>query len=589
MEAHSKSVTNLIQNDSILTIPYFQRRYVWRNEDRQRFIDDMEAVSADYMPYFLGALIFKAEELSREERQNGIQSTYRVIDGQQRLTTLFIYLKFLYTKAGKAEDFNTQFFNGDGEYKRPILIHSYEDSVTFSRIINKTFLTKENIDGSEMINAYEQFRLYFEDKQVDDCRVLLNAIKSCVNFVVIYLNDEDAEQQIFDTINSLGQPLNTDELMKNFLYEPQDKEAYEKNWHVEFDEGTNMNFWREESASDRQDKSGKNNRTIEKFFHNFVRIKMWDYSNQFIGNDRLSLVKESNVFPTCKAFHTRFKCDKQVLANEIVSYAQLFRNNLAKSILDDKIPQTPGIERLACIINASVESPIPYILYILKNVDDITERNKIFGFMELYLVRRMFYSKDTRRYSELFSEQLINAKVKTYQALKDYIMSRDADSKVAMPSDQGVIWGIEHLDIDEKKARLLHYLIWSKVRNNADVMGGFNDFTAEALMPKTNNSNIGNWPKNADPALEERRQRLQKTFGNYFLLMTTDAKALARVRNNTFDDKRDELNRLSGGVRTTKQMLSTLPAHYIWTETDIENRNKNAATQVIRLWSIENL
>lgn len=83
MEAHSKSVTNLIQNDSILTIPYFQRRYVWRNEDRQRFIDDMEAVSADYMPYFLGALIFKAEELSREERQNGIQSTYRVIDGQQ--------------------------------------------------------------------------------------------------------------------------------------------------------------------------------------------------------------------------------------------------------------------------------------------------------------------------------------------------------------------------------------------------------------------------------------------------------------------------------------------------------------------------
>lgn len=440
-----------------------------------------------------------------------------------------------------------------------------------------------------MINAYEQFRLYFEDKQVDDCRVLLNAIKSCVNFVVIYLNDEDAEQQIFDTINSLGQPLNTDELMKNFLYEPQDKEAYEKNWHVEFDEGTNMNFWREESASDRQDKSGKNNRTIEKFFHNFVRIKMWDYSNQFIGNDRLSLVKESNVFPTCKAFHTRFKCDKQVLANEIVSYAQLFRNNLAKSILDDKIPQTPGIERLACIINASVESPIPYILYILKNVDDITERNKIFGFMELYLVRRMFYSKDTRRYSELFSEQLINAKVKTYQALKDYIMSRDADSKVAMPSDQGVIWGIEHLDIDEKKARLLHYLIWSKVRNNADVMGGFNDFTAEALMPKTNNSNIANWPKNPDPALEERRQQLQKTFGNYFLLMTTDAKALARVRNYNFDDKRDELNRLSGGVRTTKQMLSTLPAHYVWTETDIENRNKNAATQVIRLWSIENL
>ena len=31
----------------------------------------------------------------------------------------------------------------------------------------------------------------------------------------------------------------------------------------------------------------------------------------------------------------------------------------------------------------------PYLLYVLKNVEDLQERNRIFDFLETYLVRRM--------------------------------------------------------------------------------------------------------------------------------------------------------------------------------------------------------
>ena len=87
MEARTISINGVIQRNTLLRIPYFQRRYVWGEEDWKRFAIDMESTLDSDRCYFLGAIILKEEPVAMIDRRNGIAKKQLVVDGQQRLTT----------------------------------------------------------------------------------------------------------------------------------------------------------------------------------------------------------------------------------------------------------------------------------------------------------------------------------------------------------------------------------------------------------------------------------------------------------------------------------------------------------------------
>ena len=225
--------------------------------------------------------------------------------------------------------------------------------------------------------------------------------------------------------------MTTGDLVKNFLYTSNDQEAYRKNWKDVFDTDEAQKFWQTDKARSRQGKDRKNI-TIERFFHAFVRIKMWDF--QLNDRQRKEFVKEDNVFETLKAFANDFGMNKQSLANEIISYAKLYKEFLNSDILDRSIPEYGCIERISCLINGTQNyAVVPYVLYILRNVASIDERNKIFNLLEIYLIRRMIAGSDNKSYSDLFSESLINGRKNTYVSLKVYLDERDG--ALELPSD----------------------------------------------------------------------------------------------------------------------------------------------------------
>ena len=84
MEARTCNISNVIQRNTLLRIPYFQRRYVWGLEDWNRFAVDMVSTIDSERYYFLGAIILKDEKVSMDDRRNGISKKHLVIDGQQR-------------------------------------------------------------------------------------------------------------------------------------------------------------------------------------------------------------------------------------------------------------------------------------------------------------------------------------------------------------------------------------------------------------------------------------------------------------------------------------------------------------------------
>lgn len=71
--------------DRIFEIPFFQRPYVWKEDNWEELWNNIVLNSAEEMP-FIGSFILQIKD------DRGLVN-YIVIDGQQRLTTLSILIK----------------------------------------------------------------------------------------------------------------------------------------------------------------------------------------------------------------------------------------------------------------------------------------------------------------------------------------------------------------------------------------------------------------------------------------------------------------------------------------------------------------
>lgn len=595
MRAETPGITNVFQHSTILRIPFFQRQYVWGQKEWDRFIADMDSLVGSRTKYFLGSLIFKEEEVKDEEAMYGVSTKYSVVDGQQRLTTLSLYLKALHTLLHDEQtwnNFKATFFIQDG-LETPVLSHSINDRPAYQELMHDNPL-----DAYEDKRVVQAYRYFFDElKKKDNKRELLMAVYARIKFVTIILDGQDDEQQIFDTINSLGVDLTIDELMKNFLYEIDDEEAYRQNWKPAFDDNEVRKFWGTDDAARKQAATDEN-KTITNFFFDFVRIKMWDFRDMR-GFDRKVLAQKNHIFNTCKAFVEVFKADKQELANEIIEYSKLYHQYFNKKNLDIRIPTTPCIERVACIAMASVPSIIPYLLFVLKNVKDINERNEMFGYLEKYLVRRMvcFSADQNKNYNEFFGETLTGNRLDSYEKLKKYIEDIDDDKNQRMPSDDEIRLNIHQRTYgsDDVLPRLFYYLQETSNRYMPN-MGGYNFFLADTMIPKRSKANEANYPPHADDTLEQQRQIRVKTLGNYILLHQAytpniaDAdmkeerknfeKEVKKHDNERWSDKRDALIASSQNV-VCSNWLSTKNS---WGEREIDERNRNLVEVIRRVW-----
>lgn len=597
MKAETPEIKGVFKNSTILRIPFFQRQYVWGEKEWTRFANDMEALVDLRKKYFLGSLIFKVEPLTEEEDAYGVSDKYTVIDGQQRLTTLSIYLKALcscLTDDQLKRDFQSYFFIRNG-HQDPVLYHSINDRTAYQEVMWGNPLSA--YQDKKVVMAYNFFKEKFKNRGSDELRILWNKIFSRIRFVTIILGPEDDEQQIFDTINSLGVDLTIDELMKNFLYEVNDEEAYVNNWKPVFDDEESREFWGTSDAARRQAATDEN-KVITNFFYDFVRIKMCDFIGQK-GFDKKTFVQKSQIFSTCKAFVELFHTSKQDLANEIIEYAKLYKKHLDKKSLNIRVPMTPGIERVACIAMAKDSTITPYLLYVLKNVPNLKEQNMIFGFLETYLVRRMvgLPSSANKMSTEFYPEQLVAKRIDTYDKLRKYIEDIDDDKNMHMPSDRELASSIHHTTFnDESIPRLIYYLQETKIRYQHT--GGYNYFLAEYIMPKPCKASAVNYPPHQDDMLEKVRQTRTKTLGNLILLAKPQVKddedrekdeqvmmvkTLKKVSNDVFSEKKNTLCQYITNIICSNWFEKKIN----WDENEIQNRNEGFISTVIpKVWPL---
>ena len=567
MDAGKRTINDIFNGNRVLEIPFFQRAYVWGEDQWERLLEDMELVSSTNKPYFLGSVILKQQNTNSS---HGVGDVRTLIDGQQRLTTLNIFFKVLCLKTDKNSSFERRFKLEDEQLA---LWHNHNDIESFQKILNLDELIE--IDGTDSIlKSYKYFKDNIEPSKFD-WQVILNNLM----FVGIDLGVEEDEQQIFDTINSLGVRLTTAELLKNYFFNRNDLADYELFWKNIFEKNDEAkNYW------DREITTGRLKRTfIDLFFYSFLQIKVQSPELKVKSEDKIEYSKVETLFDSYKRLIKDYGLDKRELLIEIRDYAHLFKENFDYDIINKELTSEYGVERInAIIFGLDTSTLIPYVLFVLKNVPDENQRNGLFEFLEAYLMRRMVAKETTKNYNQLFTDRLISNKVLSKEKFQEYLSDKN-DKVNHMPSDVELKNGFENSVLVNKQSAGIIYLIESKIRNRsrqATQLLGMSRYSLEHLMPKKWENN---WNSVADKEAADLRNAKLKTLGNLAIITQS---LNASIRDSNWQTKvegrgaKSGLKHYSGGIET----LSPYLAIDEWNENEISERADFLLSQAREIW-----
>ena len=204
-------------------IPSYQRGYKW---DSQQIIELLNDISEF-------AQKKSRQEIKKEEfyclqpivvlKDN---NKYRVIDGQQRLTTIYIILKYLEDLLNEEYDINNYY---------SIEYETRKNSKEFLEKDLSENLNKENPDFYYMSNAYKTIKEWFKEKTKQReiskrkfLEVLLGLDEKDVKFIWYELDKSEDEIKVFTRLNIGKIPLSNSELIKALLlYERENNEKRE--------------------------------------------------------------------------------------------------------------------------------------------------------------------------------------------------------------------------------------------------------------------------------------------------------------------------------------------------------------------------
>lgn len=574
MTPGKEKITKVLSDGRVFYIPFYQRAYVWDERLWQRFVKDMEYISSVNEEYFFGAIILKDKgndglELDRET----------VIDGQQRLTTFALFIKVVSLKDGNAAHlFGKKFRLDDG---RLTIRHSLADKDAFEKIANlQEDKVLEGEENSNLIKAFNYIR-----EHVDISKIDINNIMARTVFISINLDNNENEHKIFDTINSLGVRLNTEELLKNHLFKESTLDKYLEIWKPVFEADSNtLAYWKTEVSVAT---TGK--RTIsDRFFHMLLQVIMHDPRNGINSEDRkeFRLMNEENLFGNYQKVMESGQWESLEFAREIATYAILFRQIFVQKAAIQKDAEsfkTPLKRMLFVAFTLDVASVLPYLLYVLRNCSDEQERKKIFTLLEAYIVRRLVCNKISKNYSDLFTEGLIGNQILSYDRLCEYLSDKKPTESLHMPYDIEVEDGFrENTSLKSDKARGVIYLLESSLRaQEQTVLRPFSEYTLEHLMPQTWEEN---WPMPEDLSeieqlnFRERRDTAIKTLGN--LAIITQG-LNSSVSNNSWKKKLAQgLKEKGEGILTLKTALAMSK----WNEDTIVSRAEWLAERANEVW-----
>lgn len=399
MEAFARAF-HFIEDLPVLQIPFFQRSYVWKEENWAALL---ESVRQEKKPY-LGSLILKDVT-----RSSGDIRTFLVIDGQQRLTTLSILLKALSDVMSPDEvpsKIAEHLFTERDEWpERKVKIrHSIGDEKAYRFVMESMYdqIVSAKLN-SRICDCYEYF--YNELSNIHDEQALKKIRSRLVNgdekiWVVIDLKDEDSEQAIFDTINSAGVRLTCADMIKNTLFQTAIQLAgevhredvisnYRKYWAGVFEIDEESEFWQDEAQAIRVKRTN-----LEMFLHSYAVVR-----NFFdIRTDRLEDLHD------IYKHHLDTMSYQQVIEFiiDLSKVSKVYKERIRAVPDSEQLKYDDYEERLLKILDqCNVTTFYPYLLHLFtRYAPDSNELKMKLQRLETFVMRRYIAKESTRQYND---------------------------------------------------------------------------------------------------------------------------------------------------------------------------------------------
>ncbi len=505
MDATKSLITNIFNNSTMVMVPFFQRTYVWKEDLWSRLLDDMEFIVESKHPHFFGSIILK--KYNDPEQGANYADCRTIVDGQQRLTTMLIFLKVLSLKLGQDVWFASQFrIMG----KEIALRHSRNDIEAFEEVMNTNEALE--IDNSKkksrIIEAYNFFIKNVDETKLDIMTIIINT-----QFVRIDLDKDEDEQQIFDTINSLGVNLTTSELLKNYFFSKETVEEYDDKWVSVFEKDDETKaYWETEIETGRTKRA-----LIDIFFDAYFQIFIQDKKYNISAEDKIVFSRTEHLAQSYQDFVNTYCCgDKQLILASLKQYADCFRENITPSVCKMNVSGDYGIERVNVVIfGLKVSTLIPYVLYLAYNVKDQAELNKLYGILESYVMKRIVVHATSKNYNRLFLSLILNEVLTPHDLVE--ALDRIEDNSTYVPTDEELKDGFIRSRLVNLQTKGILYLIESRIRPNSSstALYGFDNYSLEHLMPKKWRNN---WPQCKDEDAARKRDQKLLTLGNLAII-----------------------------------------------------------------------
>lgn len=237
ISVNKQSVSELLKTGRTkpFIIPEYQRPYAWTSEQIETLFEDIWEFATTIGgldqngSYFLGSIV-------SFENENGEQE---IIDGQQRITSLFLLLRAIYTKLIHGDDAHTDAAQNFIRQIEPAIWRT--DNRTGKVDYNNILLTSKVVDneGNEILrdilkdgvatpNAndnYSRNYLLFQKLYDEHCTKsplkIYDFIYALLNQAIllpISADSQDTALTIFSTLNNRGLPLSDADIFKAKIY-----------------------------------------------------------------------------------------------------------------------------------------------------------------------------------------------------------------------------------------------------------------------------------------------------------------------------------------------------------------------------------
>ena len=471
----------LEKNKRVFKVPVYQRNYDWTNIQCEKLYQDIMIASKRDHKHFMGTLVY----IIGIDGSN--LSEVLIIDGQQRLTTVYILLKALYDASKDVsirieEEIKEVMFNRNCDEKYKVKLKPIKSDNE-----QLLLLIKDQIDNMDRnSNIYKNY-IMFKNliKETLDSGLELSDILDGIKLlemveIVLDKAQGDEPQKIFESINSTGLDLSLADKVRNYVLMDDEKqdELYADYW-LEIEKNVGYH-------------------NLEDFIINFLNSRIGKSVNK---NNAYQLFKEH-----CEENHLTHEAVLKELKKNSKYYGAFIGEH---KFYDKEIP-----DYLNAFYTIKQTTVLPLIFKIFNDYEeDNINRDtlcNVLDYLLTYYIRitACEINKNLSKFMKSIYDRVIDKNYENYYE-KFVVFLNNLRANDRMPTDKEFREALIHKPLYKKA---ICKFVLSVIENSTKEHIDINTLTIEHILPQKENSAV--WKKEVGADYDSVYEVYLHTLGN---------------------------------------------------------------------------